>query len=154
MFRNFLVWLFKKYELVVEPTLVFAHCDIPCGVYETDTMLHAVETIKSLTKKLLELKTPDDDESKDVREYTNTAGRMVLVKEEYAQICKKEVLILWTDFFNSAHLKKYPNLHEIVWGVTKLCSSVKREVNIDKVNELESKVKELSKIFKEIKSSK
>lgn len=34
-----------------------AHCDVPCGVYETDSALWAVETCQKLVEKLLALET-------------------------------------------------------------------------------------------------
>lgn len=117
----------------------YAHCDIPCGVYETDTMKHAVETVKSLTNKLVN----EDD--------THSIARMTFVKEEYSQICKREILILWTDYFKEEHLEKYPDLHKKIWRATKLCSKVKREINIAAVNELEKAVNEIADIFAETK---
>ena len=117
----------------------YAHCDIPCGVYETDSMKHAVETIKSMTDKI------------KIEKDAHSIARMTLVKEEYAQICKEEILILWTDWFKEEHLEKYTDLHDKIWKAAKLCSTVKREVNSDAVAELEKAVNEVAEIFAETK---
>lgn len=124
---------------------VYAHCDVPCGIYETDTMIHGVETVKSMTQKLLDLKDPKD------LSQINTAVRMVQTKEEWAQKIKSELLILWTDHFKPEHLEKWPDLHAKIWTAAKTCSMVKREVSMKHVEELETQVKEIAKIFAESK---
>ena len=78
------------------PKKVYAHCDIPCGVYETDSMEHAVETIEKLTKKLLDTGAMGNDMQINDR---NTFIRSIDVREKYAQTCKQEILVLWTDYF-------------------------------------------------------
>ena len=45
--------------------------------------------------------------------YLNTMSRYAAIKEEEAQKCKDELLVLWTDYFKPAHLETYPDLHEI-----------------------------------------
>ncbi len=120
--------------------ILYAQFDIPCGIYETDTMMHAVETVRAMTQKITELKNDN-----------HTLARMTHVKEEYAQVCKRELLILWTDYFKPEHLVKYPDLHDKVWKAAKLCSKVKREVNLSAVDELEKAVKEIAKIFAQSK---
>ncbi len=130
-----------------EPGIAYAHCDVPCGIYETDTMRHGVETIKSMTLKLLALKPQEEG---DVQ-FVNTAARMVATKEEFAQKCKSEILILWTDYFKPEHLQKWPELHDKVWKAAKLCSEVKRSVDMAKVEELGKAVAEIAQIFSESK---
>ena len=31
---------------------VYAHCDVPCGIYETDTMQHAADTCLRMIEKI------------------------------------------------------------------------------------------------------
>ena len=87
---------------------VFAHCDIPCGIYDPHSAQLASQTVLKMVQKLKELQKPEDD---DWLEYKNSMTRMILVKEQHAEICKKEVLILWTDYFKAEHLEKFPDLH-------------------------------------------
>lgn len=128
--------------------IAYSHCDVPCGIYETDTMRHAVETVKSMTLKLLALEHPKEGSP---IQFLNTAARMVATKEEFAQKCKAELLILWTDYFKPEHLQKWPELHEKVWKAAKLCSEVKRSVDIEKVGELEQAVSGIAQIFADSK---
>jgi nickel superoxide dismutase len=128
-----------------------AHCDVPCGVYEPDSMTWAAETCFKLAEKLEGLELPEWSDKHHVLEFHNTATRAVGVKEEYAQICKTQVLILWTDYFKPEHLEKWPDLHEKVWKITKQCSTVKRSVSKAEAQKLKDMVKELADIFKETK---
>ena len=81
----------------------------------------------------------------------NSMMRRIAVKEQHAELCKKELLILWTDFFKSEHLQKFPQLHDIFWKAAKLCSTNKQEVSEDHARELIRAVDEIAKIFYEVK---
>src|SRR3972149_1965040 len=130
---NILKIMARTADKFSKPSEALAHCDIPCGIYETDTMKHAVDTVRAMTAKLSALEGSGKD-------YANTSARMVAVKEEYAQKCKQEILILWTDYFKPEHLAKFPELHDKVWKAAKLCSDVKRSVDMAKVDELSKAV--------------
>ena len=128
-----------------------AHCDIPCGVYEPDSMAWAAETCFKLAQKLEGLELPSSANKHEVLDFHNTVTRVVMVKEEYAEICKRQVLILWTDYFKAEHLEKWPNLHDTVWKITKQCSVVKRSVSSAEAQKLKDMVGELAEIFAESK---
>lgn len=125
----------------------YAHCDIPCGVYEVDSMKWAVETCAKIVDKLIALESPKDSDHHAMLEYHNTFAREVAVKEEYAHICKQQILILWTDYFKPEHLVKFPDLHDKVWKTTKQCSVVKRSVSVEEVQKLKALVDEIAEIF-------
>jgi nickel superoxide dismutase len=126
---------------------VEAHCDGPCGVYDPASARIAAEAVVSMTKKLLALEPPKGDDQQSWVAYLNTTARFVQIKEEEAHVAKEEVLVLWTDYFKPEHLEKYPNLHDLVWKTTKLCSKAKHEVNLDAANELLDNVKQIHEIF-------
>ena len=130
------------------PQRAHAHCDVPCGVYETDSALWAVETCQKLVDKMLALEMPASGNKAAELEYHNTVMRAVLVKEEYAQICKEQLLILWTDYFKPEHLTKWPDLHEKFWKAAKQCSVVKRTVSPEEVKKLRAMVEDIAAIFK------
>ena len=69
------------------------------------------------------------------------------MKEEHAQLCKKELLILWTDYFKPEHIQMFPDLHEKFWKATKLCSKVKQEVDMEAAEQLRQAVEEIGQIF-------
>jgi nickel superoxide dismutase len=127
--------------------IVEAHCDGPCGVYDPASARIAAEAALSMTKKLLALGHPDQDNKLETTEYHNTTTRYVLIKEEQAHIAKTEVLVLWTDYFKPVHLETYPDLHNLIWETTKLCSEVKQHVNLDAANQLMGNIEKIHDIF-------
>jgi nickel superoxide dismutase len=72
---------------------------------------------------------------------------MVKVKEEHAQICKQEILILWTDYFKPQHLEMFPDLHATFWNTAKLISYCKQNVDLPKTEELQAAVQKIADMF-------
>lgn len=142
--RKLLIQLLKY--LPAQP--VFAHCDIPCGIYDPKFAQIAAETVLKMVKMIGDL--PTENPSVEDR---NNFVRMVWTKEEHAQRCKEELLILWTDYFKPAHLKQFPNLHEIFWKATKLCSQNKQHVSLELAKQLVTSVNNIADIFIQTKTS-
>ena len=130
----------------------YAHCDGPCGVYDPASARIAGEAVLSMTKKMLDLECPDTSNSKAMASYLNTMSRYASVKEEQAQLCKSELLVLWTDYFKPVHLDNNSNLHELFWQSAKLCSSCKMEVSLEHANELMDKIEEIHNVFWQTKN--
>ena len=135
---------------------VDAHCDIPCGIYETGTADTAAKTVATLTKKILDLGSlpPADGNASKQLAYENTIARMVMVKEHHAQLCKEQLLILWTDYFKPNHLQAFPDLHETFWKAAKLCSYCKQNVDLAKAEELQKAVAGVSAMFEKAEAAK
>ena len=105
-----------------------AHCDGPCGVYDPASARIAGEAVQSMTKKMIALAENHGNEC-STPTYLNTMSRYAAIKEEEAQKCKDELLVLWTDFFKPQHLEANPDLHDTFWNAAKLCSACKVEVS-------------------------
>src|SRR5436305_1267986 len=106
---------------------VYAHCDVPCGIYDPHGAQLAAKTVLTMVQKIKALDA--NDNSWDNR---NNFVRMVTTKEQHAELCKREILILWTDYFKPEHLEKFPDLHETIWKTAKLCSYNKQHVDEEK----------------------
>jgi len=130
----------------------YAHCDIPCGIYTSQSAETAAATVARMAEKILAL--PADGSSEEMLKIRNDFVRMVMVKEEHAQICKKELLMLWTDYFKEEHLKMFPNLHETFWKAAKLCSQNKQNVSMDLARKLQEAVHEIGHMFSEAEKTK
>ncbi len=137
--------MFKKWLPPAEE--VSAHCDGPCGVYDPASARIAGEAVVSMTKKILALDPPDPKDAEAMAAYLNTLTRFVAIKEEEAHKAKEEVLVLWTDYFKPPHLEQFPDLHDLVWKTTKLCSDCKHEVNLEKANQLMESIQKIHDIF-------
>lgn len=126
---------------------VYAHCDIPCGIYETDTMRHAADTCVRMIEKIEAL---PDVKGEKTPEHNNFI-RMVNVKERHAQLCKDQIYLLWSDYFKPEHLQKFPDLHDIIWQAAKQCGKVKQTLDMAEAKKLVEMVAGIAKIFEESK---
>ena len=79
--------------------------------------------------------------------YINTMSRYATIKEEEAQKCKDELLVLWTDYFKPQHLESIPDLHDTFWQAAKLCSACKVEVSEQHAQELMDAVEAIHHMF-------
>jgi len=124
-----------------------AHCDGPCGVYDPASARIAGEAVQSMTKKMVALGDETQDGAKGEAWYLNTMSRYVAIKEEEAQKCKDELLVLWTDYFKPTHLESNPEIHNIFWNAAKLCSACKVEVSVVHCQELMDAIEEIHHMF-------
>jgi len=143
MLSKVLTSFFKKTSIMK----VHAHCDGPCGVYDPASTRVAAEAVLSMTKKLIDLKPPSSTNSEEWSAYNNTFSRYVAIKEDQAKETKKEILILWTDYFKPVHLETYPDLHDTIWKATKLCSACKVNIDQAQAEELMKYVEKIHNIF-------
>ena len=81
----------------------------------------------------------------------NTMSRYIAEKENQASICKKEIRIIWGDFYKEPQFKKYPQLHHLTHSIMMAASKVKQEPSRAAGEKLVSLVNDFSEIFWEIK---
>jgi len=124
---------------------VDAHCDIPCGIYETDTMNHAAHTCVRMLEKIEELGAVDNNEKH------NTFVRCIMTKEQHAERVKHELAVLWGDYFKPEHLDRYPDLHEKFWYTLKQASKVKQSIAKEEATKLQEMVHDIAHMFADSK---
>jgi len=135
----------------VVPTITAeAHCDIPCGIYDPTLAKIAAKTVARMVDQLLDLEEPTDKASRIA--YVNASARRVKVKEEHAEICKRELQILWSDFFKPENIGGFPNIHETFWKALKLAGKNKVEINKDAAKQLLVAVDEIAQNFYKAKN--
>ena len=148
-------WLLLK---LLPKNIAYAHCDIPCGIYDPYLAQLAAHTVIRMTSLINDLKSSSDNPSFDERKkIIHQIGRFTKVKDEHAEIVKHEVRVLWGDYFKEEHLKEYPELNDLVFKTMKLASKARQEINIDAARELLMSVQKVAEIFwktKNIKSAK
>lgn len=132
-------------EKFIKP--VYAHCDVPCGIYETDTMIHAAETCAKMVEKIEALGDPAANADSH-----NNFIRMVATKEKHAQLCKDQIYLLWSDYFKPEHLEKFPDLHDKMWKAAKQCGKVKQTVSAEETHTLLHMAQDIATMFKESKA--
>lgn len=121
-------------------TVVHAHCDVPCGIYDPSTAQIAAKTVKAMYDKFLAVE-GDDNKAR------NSKVRMVLVKEEHAQKVKDELLILWTDYFKPNHEADHPGLGEKIKAACNTASKAKQDFDPAHADQLIAQVDEIAGIF-------
>lgn len=136
MLRVFL----RRIEKFVKPSIVYAHCDIPCGIYDPHEAQVAAHTVLRMTMMLDELKGSDVKTS-------SQAARLTKVKEEHAEALKHAVRVIWGDYFKEEHLKEHSNLHSLVFKIMKQASKARQEINVEEAKTLLASVLEFSEIF-------
>ena len=116
--------------------LVYAHCDIPCGIYDPHEAQLAAHTIIRMVNLI-------NDAGSDVHKIS----RMTSVKEHHAKKVEEELVTLWADYFKEEHLKDYPDLHDLIWKAIKLTGKVRQEVNLEASQKLLADVQKIAEIF-------
>ena len=115
---------------------VYAHCDIPCGIYDPHAAQMAAHTVLRMTQLIREAK---DDPVK--------LARLAHVKEEHAEIVKHEVTVIWGDYFKEENSKNMPDLADHVWQTLKLASKAKQKVDIEVAKALLAHVQVFAEMF-------
>ncbi len=131
----------------LRPATAEAHCDGPCGIYDPSSARITAEAVLSMTKKINALEVPAASDKKAMIAYQNTLTRFIQIKEQQAELTKRELLILWSDYFKPEHLKAIPDLHDIFWKAAKLCSACKVNVSEESATELLKTVEKIHGLF-------
>ncbi|HZN71732.1 MAG TPA: superoxide dismutase, Ni [Micromonosporaceae bacterium] len=130
-------------RLLTPTTVVKAHCDLPCGVYDPAQARIEAESIKAICEKY---------EANTEAEFRT---RALIIKEQRAELVKHHLWVLWTDYFKAPHFEKYPQLHQLFNDATKLAgaSGAKGKVDAATAQQLLDKIDEIAKIFWETKQA-
>ncbi|HLZ27420.1 MAG TPA: superoxide dismutase, Ni [Chloroflexota bacterium] len=146
---------FDVVDRVAPPSVAYAHCDIPCGIYDPHTAQIAALTVIRMVQLIGALQKPADGASKEEWDtYMMQISRYSATKEEHARIAEHEIVILWTDYFKPEHLEKHPTLHDVVWKTAKLTSTVKQQINMDAAQQLLAGCQQIAEIFWDTKGVK
>lgn len=119
---------------------VYAHCDLPCGVYDPAQAMIEAKSVYAIQTKMQDMK--GDDRT-----------RALFIKEQRAELVKHHLWVLWTDYFKPEHLEKYPELHDKFWKATKQAGECKHHSEPDEGKKLMELIAEIDEIFKETKKS-
>ncbi len=117
---------------------VYAHCDLPCGVYDPAQARIEAQSILAIMEKYDGL----DEHNK---------LRAVIIVEQRAELVKHHLWVLWTDYFKPEHLEKYPDLHDKFWKATKQAGECKHHNDPTEAKKLLEMIDEIAKIFFETK---
>ncbi len=131
--------LLAALDRLIPPTPAWAHCDLPCGVYDPAQARIEADSVKACQQKYQD---SDDPVFRD---------RAIQIKEQRADLVKHHLWVLWTDYFKPNHLEAYPDLHDKFWTATKLAGDSKRSVDPAQGQLLVDAIAEIDRIFWETK---
>ncbi len=139
-------------DRVSPPAAVSAHCDVPCGIYDPHAAQIAALTVLRMDQLIAGLARPAPDAPPaEAAAAMNSLSRYIRTKEDHAELCKKEIDILWHDYFRPEHVEKFPDLHTTVWNANKLASRNKQNADVKAAEELLTAVQRIAEIFWETK---
>jgi nickel superoxide dismutase len=119
---------------------VYAHCDLPCGVYDPLQARIEAESVHKIMEKYSGLEGDDK-------------VRAIVIKEQRAELTKNYLWVLWTDYFKPEHLEKHPDIHDLFWKATKQASACKKTVDPNEGKKLLDLIDEIAAIFQATKQA-
>ena len=123
--------------LIAPSEFAFAHCDLPCGVYDPAQAKIEALSVKATMEKYAA--------SSDV----DFKSRAVAIKEERSELVKHHLWVLWTDYFKPNHFEAHPQLHVLFNEATKLSGAggTKGSNDVAVADKLIAKIDEIAEIF-------
>lgn len=118
--------------------VAYAHCDLPCGVYDP-----ALARVEAVAVKGCDQKFQENVNNPEFQ------ARALVIKEELCDRIKHVLWVLWSDYFKPPHFTKYPQLNQLFRDALKLASSAgaKGTTNSAVADQLIAKIDEISDIF-------
>lgn len=140
--------IIKRFSKLLPEKIAYAHCDIPCGIYDPYLAQRASHTIIRMTQLLEEIKNDNSLKSQ------HDIARMTHVKEEHSDILEEELETLRNDYFKEEHFKTYPNLDNLFTKTLKAAAKARQEINIKAAEETLAGVQKIAEIFFKTKNVK
>ena len=116
---------------------VYAHCDLPCGVYDPAQAKIEALSVKACMEKYAASTDPD------------FKARAVAIKEQRSNMVKEHLWVLWTDYFKPNHFEGHPQLHNLFNEATKLAGAAgtKGTTDVAVATKLIEKIDAIAEIF-------
>ena len=127
----------------------YAHCDIPCGIYDPHGAQLGGETVEKMMTLIADLSVSGTED----KAHLASLARYVAVKEQHAELVKQEVRIIWGDYFKPPDLAVWPEMHDKVWDIMRLASACRVGVSVDNAKALRAAVDEFATKFAAIKAA-
>lgn len=125
---------------LVPQEIAYAHCDIPCGVYDPNQAQIGAHTVI----RMIELLT----EHKDIHD----VARIILVKEKHGELVEEALGTLENDYFKAEHFEKFPELKKLIADAVQLSIITRQKPDLSAAQEMLEKVLQISEIFYKTKN--
>lgn len=128
-------------EFVLTENIAYAHCDIPCGIYDPHQAQLAAHTIIRMTQLLMDTKQDDDLKS------DHAIARYTHVKENHSNLLEEELDTLRNDYFKEEHFKEYPNLNDLFVQALESSAKARQKIDMESAQETLKNVQQIAEIF-------
>lgn len=134
--------ILQSVAVVVGYQTAHAHCDVPCGIYDPHGAIIGALTTIRMIDIIKEIK-----DGHGVNDQMHDIVRAVNVKEQHADLCKKEIATIWGDYFKAEMTEQYPDLHNLVHSILQAASKAKQSENREHAEKLLDLVNQFAEIF-------
>ena len=140
--------MFSKLIKILPTKPVYAHCDIPCGIYDPYPAQIAAHTVLRMTTLLNDFTKDDKKEAEeDWIKMKHDVSRMTHVKEEHGEIVEHELDTLLNDYFKDEHFEKFPELKDLIAKTIKLSAKARQSIDLEVCQELLANTQKIAEIF-------
>ncbi len=133
---------------LIPSEIAYAHCDIPCGIYDPHNAQMAAHTVIRMTELLGLIKRGDELKAE------HDVSRVTHVKEEHASLLEKELFTLRHDYFKDEQMKEYSNLQDLFYSALKSNTKARQGIDMEAAKETLETVMQIAEIFYESKDLK
>lgn len=140
--------LLTQLDRIFHFTRARAHCDIPCGIYDPHLAQVAALTVIRMDDLIADLAKA---ETADKVVYHNSMSRYIAVKEEHAELCKREIRVIWGDYFKQEHVDKFPELPSLTHQIMQFGSKARQTADREVAMQLLEAVNRFAEIYWETK---
>jgi nickel superoxide dismutase len=138
----------QSVKATIPTEAVYAHCDIPCGIYDPHEAQIAALTVLRMVQLAQELKEPGPTSKPEERiAYQTKLARLTATKEAHAERVKHEVRVIAGDYFTADLMKQFPETIELTMKILKQASKARQEFSTESANDLLASVQLFAELF-------
>ncbi len=131
---------------ILPAKIAYAHCDIPCGIYDPHAAQVGAHTVIRMTQLLSELKREGETKAE------HDISRITHVKEDHGSLIEDELGTLENDYFKEEHFTKFPELKELIANAVKLSIKTRQAIDMASAEQLLETILKISEIFYKTKN--
>ncbi len=142
--------ILKTLSKIFPTNTAYAHCDIPCGIYDPHqaqidalTVIRMIDIMRESADHVAEA----EKNGTDPLEFRQHVIRAVHVKEEHAELVKREVRVIWGDYIKAEHKEKFPEIDDLVYEIMQLSSKARQGIDRTVAMQLLDKINRFAEIF-------
>ena len=131
---------------ILPENIAYAHCDIPCGIYDPNSAQLGAHTILRMTTLLEEV------EKVSEAQMSHDVARLTQVKEEHGELVENALGTLENDYFKKDHFSAFPELKSLIEKAVALSVTTRQKIDKKSAEELLETVLQISEIFYKTKN--